>query len=384
MIVDLKTFCQKPTPQNIEEYPTILDILDSLAAEDAKDLRYSFPLMKEEQGFLHDLFCPGKYLLLTRGSMKAELLPTSFSPYSFFRGQSKYYEECKPSLLRENNEVCKEKNMLLSALQEAEMTEALERHPVIINLAVPFVKKGLPYIPNVFYSGLAQHYGIKTTYMDLTNEKWVAAFFATTTYHNDIYAPVEIRKDTAFDDKYGVFYMIRYTKHQDRDLLKDGIHPIGQQYFNRPGRQFGSVIDLSGMQDLHKFDLLEKCFFRHDNECAQLIWKMSFCGRKYWPDDKLACLVKRILKEIRFSKRAIERAHKKAYSYMSLDAFYSMISNYGLCCVDNAPVEFNFIESLEELELWNREGRQRFDEKLIAPRNKTITQEDIIAALLTQ
>ena len=53
----------------------------------------------------------------------------------------------------------------------------------IYALAPDKSRKPIPF--RVGLDGMAQHYGIKTEYMDLTLDPWTAAFFAATKYDDE-------------------------------------------------------------------------------------------------------------------------------------------------------------------------------------------------------
>ena len=56
---------------------------------------------------------------------------------------------------------------------------------------------------------IAQHYEFPTEYMDITNNKWVAAFFAATYKSGNLYLPTE----TGFGNGIGVFYISNDDMH---------------------------------------------------------------------------------------------------------------------------------------------------------------------------
>ena len=89
--------------------------------------------------------------------------PTPFQP--LYRGQSSYYERCLPSLYRRK----------WSDLQKLERLVQIEDFKTILN-DNPEIKDEIEGGLAVNYIGLAQHYGIETNVIDLTNSFGVAAF----------------------------------------------------------------------------------------------------------------------------------------------------------------------------------------------------------------
>lgn len=155
-------------------------------------------------------------------SNESVLVPMGKWHGTYFRGQSVYYDSCRPSLYREDTE----EKRLLSNLQFQEFKLLLESHPVINDLMFNTLRHReikAPIKLSINYEGLAQHYGISTNLLDFTNDKWTSAFFATTSYDavNDIYSPIDESQQL-----YGVFYI--YT--DDSELNSYKMEPIGLNF----------------------------------------------------------------------------------------------------------------------------------------------------------
>ena len=65
---------------------------------------------------------------------------------------------------------------------------------------------------------MAQHYGFDTNYIDISNSKWVAAFFACTGYDTktDTYFPA----GEDYYEGYGVMYVTKDTGNPKSDFFK--------------------------------------------------------------------------------------------------------------------------------------------------------------------
>ena len=222
-MINWRSFDKQPTADTLNDYPTILDILKDVVGQEEEEQIHKLPLNREKSDYFYDWSRTGHYLLMQDSLRKIPvLLPTSRTAFTFYRGQSEYHTKCLPSLYRYEGEKLEEET-LRSYMQTAEMILLMKSHPVI------------RWIESVMYDGLAQHYGIKTCYLDLTNDIWCAAFFAATTY-DGAYHPVVVTKDMSFKKQYGVLYMLDYRVNSENpDFSKDNILPIGLQYFNRPG-----------------------------------------------------------------------------------------------------------------------------------------------------
>lgn len=157
--------------------------------------------------------------------------PTPFQP--LYRGQSSYYERCLPSLYRRK----------WSDSQKLERLVQIEDFKTILN-DNPEIKDEIEGGLAVNYIGLAQHYGIETNVIDLTNSFGVAAFFATSDYDSltQTYRPVMeiVRKGVIYFMPTGIF---NFGPNQDNQVW-----PIGMEAdISAPGMNmtpFDAMIDL--------------------------------------------------------------------------------------------------------------------------------------------
>ena len=354
-MTNLGKYKYKPDENTLGRYPTILDILESLADYEAElnGIR-KYPLSENRQ-WLYRIKEPGHYFAVQslEDPNVMVLFPTGPCAFSLYRGESKDYKECKPSILR----TADEKTLLLSRLQTEELECILRNHPIIgelINRPIVIEKFGVHFWLKVQFEGLAQHYGIATPFLDMTNNKWVAAFFAITNYKDGMYHLVEPSKDQA----YGCLYRWEQPNYREKGL--DVPQPLGMQYFNRPGCQSAFALDMKRLGDLNNRAEVERIYFRHDKEANQLVYDLCQQGRAFFPEDGMEELVGKLKGVKSFSEEAVERCRIKHYGDKTFEEMREMMTMSGMDIIDKPAVGFEKEQIEKELEDWNREGRERY------------------------
>ncbi len=146
-----------------------------------------------------------------------------------YRGENKEYSDFLPSAKRsytKTDHIKKEK--FLSVYQET-----------------PYYQYGITYTDNFGYhmemdlEAVAQHYGFKTVYLDITRQRDVAEFFAYTYYDNGKYYPI-----TDFTQYSPCIYTA--DLHDIYDQKPSSLKLISGQIALRPCRQFAMAINLAG------------------------------------------------------------------------------------------------------------------------------------------
>ena len=152
----------------------------------------------------------------------------------------------------------------------------------------------------VNYEALAQHYGIATNMMDMTNSPLVAAFFATTRYDavSDSYSPIlnTVSKGIIYFAPTGDF--LNFSNN-------NRIWPIGQEALRRPGEQraYAMVMD-----EYSNFNMAHFTFW-HNPESSLRVWELTKGGQMFFPFDPMAEKV-RIMKKYRiYSLDALKNAY---------------------------------------------------------------------------
>ena len=173
-------YWQNKRNELIQKLPTIMDVLDRLSygeekwALDKGPLRCMFPNHTQE----------GLFEIVAGPDGSQRLIPCSLSFNDYYRGESRYNRPCRPSLYRKG---MTDELIFHERLKVCEMSLLIEDYPLtgIFRSGLHVQLRNGRFIPlhlNVDTEALAQHYGIKTDLLDLTVDKFVAAFFATTTY----------------------------------------------------------------------------------------------------------------------------------------------------------------------------------------------------------
>ena len=203
-----------------------------------------------------------------------------------FRGQVKRYTPCVSTAARN---LGIETGLLreLSEAHQARLIVNFIRVEWFVNLvretsAVKSLRAKRVFLDEM---ALAQHYGLPTGYIDLTQSFDVASFFACCRYDSqqELWLPVA--------DGEGVVYSVFW-----RAVPNDyAIRPINLQFFPRPSEQWGWTCELHLGDDFDKLPFVHKFVFKHDLAASQRILVKFSQGRALFPDDPLSELADKIM-----------------------------------------------------------------------------------------
>ena len=211
----------------------------------------------------------------------------------YFRGEPMIYTSCYANIYRD----FKNEKYLLDRLQQIEFEILLRNSPIIdgqSNFNFQIFDKTLVY--QVDFLALSQHYGIATEYLDLTNNLFVALFFAT----HQGNPPVSVFEGD------GVLYCFR-------DENCNNVNTIGMQLFPRPGEQKAFAVKLGLADDFSLYDKLEKYVFKQTVDGTDYINKLFNNGNDLFPKDIILKKVEEIKNKKQFSYQALNEVHLRYF-----------------------------------------------------------------------
>ncbi|WP_292387575.1 FRG domain-containing protein, partial [Mesorhizobium sp.] len=136
-----------------------------------------------------------------------------------------------------------------------------------------------------FEFALAQHYGVPTGYMDLSESFDVACFFATCSLDT-------AGKWRPCTTGSGVLYLLPTER---MPIRPDALQPIGLQMLPRPKEQFGWLIVCGINFDFEDVPGLQLFEFAHDESVSRYFLDMFSFGRSLFPDDAMATVADTIM-----------------------------------------------------------------------------------------
>lgn len=343
------------TKEEISELPTLIDIINHYL-EGEKQIEHRikgsrfeglFPTQVHKGMFEPILMNDGTYIML----------PLSPAQHSYYRGENTYHTKCCPSLYRDGMGKAK---VFLERVKRCEMELMMQDYPITSLFSNSIHAKA----PNgswhqlnfrVGYDGMAQHYGIKTEFLDLTLDPWTAAFFAATTYdfETDTYSPIT---DT---DKYqyGVFYLYNEIPHLFEN--DNRIDVVGMQPMLRPGRQSAYVYRLWSDENFN--DRAQKTLFRHDVEVNKQIFDHVEKGERLFPKEIINDMIRaEIIKGTEFSHKAFNEAKKRYFPKESDNLLMDYLTEMHVTIRDTRERWFTESEKKHAVDYWETYKNELF------------------------
>ena len=210
-----------------------------------------------------------------------------FAVDELFRGQTARHVPMIPSIARGlktsdlgemwRAPIADQAQVILRLAQSWWFSKELDRHPV----AQHAKDQHLDLNP----IGLAQHYGIPTGYLDLSDDFDVSAFFATCRETGQGWQPAE--------EGTGIIYRVSL-----RELKEEAFThylPLGPQSLPRPTEQGAWVAELPMCHSFEGWHGVSRLQFRHERHVAEHFLEMFAGGSKLFPPDPLADVASEIL-----------------------------------------------------------------------------------------
>jgi len=208
-------------------------------------------------------------------------------PPVLFRGQCARYSPSLTSLARGLGTVHVARISELDLIGQAKLAERLirrlwfskelESHPAALWLADQRLES--------FDHALAQHYGIPTGYMDLSESFDVSCFFAT----------CQVDKAGKWQPRVegkGIMYLLPTERIPIRP---DVLQPIGLQVLPRPREQFGWVVVCGIGSDFEDIPGLQMLEFEHSESVGRHFLRMFSDGADLFPPDAMAEIADRVM-----------------------------------------------------------------------------------------
>jgi len=333
------------TAEQIQKLPTMLDVLEYLSVIENQNVQ---SMLGNTIPWL-DLYKDGYYNWVSDKpwTNEAKLMPLSKTPFLLMRGQNDYFPTCVPSLYRKQKNMTDDAFVTLSRIRSAEFMLAYDKHPVIQELRQNCQVEDM---------AIAQHYGFATEYLDITNNKWVAAFFATTRFEENTYLPVE----NGFGRGYGVLYLMKNGVGPLDKELQNRLRILGFQYFQRPSRQNTMAYRMERGENFDNSPVFCRIVFRHNTEASKLVYEYSFRQNRYFPKDTLSEIAREIRKpDYKISMGAIEKSRELGVTF-SDEEIQALLSNYhiGINEYDHPIAGFSMEVIAKEWDEWHNFGRE--------------------------
>jgi hypothetical protein len=176
---------------------------------------------------------------------------------------------------------------------------------------------------------IAQHYGMPTPYLDLTQSIEIASFFACCEYRDNAWQPKSTGK--------GVIYL--FNPIQDSGL-------IGLVTFSRPVLQKAWFVFLPFGVDFETLPQVKKFVFNHTSEGSRYYLEMFNSGNDLFPEDPAEDIAKEVINSGTIPKDFIVEALLKFGCIpenveKTFTAFKDNLNKYcNLAVEDSAPIDF--------------------------------------------
>lgn len=257
-----------------------------------------------------------------------------------YRGQIKEYPVCNANLYRTSNN----NEIFLQICRTVAFELLLEKHPYIKLLKTIRFHGSELYINN---TAIAQHYELKTPYLDLTSNFDVASFFATCEFD-----PITKEYKPYYDSvEPGVIYIYNEMAHfMNEEEIK--FEYLGWQGLPRPEEQKGSIYHLQINEDFASIGGVRKHYFKHSKASSKKIWNHFNKGKVLFPDDVAADLANECKKLLAFRNCEINIAKKRFNQWTQKDftdeQFLKIIEKTRIDIIEKSNLDWTLLMDIKE------------------------------------
>lgn len=325
------------------------------ARRNSADGSNPFPLGRNDREDLYaDLFTNGSTVRYSHG--RVVQYGNNYPIRNFYRGEVKDYSRGK------NNSKCRSSlgrklsNLETEEERKVEFFKAKLKIQSFLNLITQIKQVREWNFGTVFAYIIAQHYGIRTQFLDITDDLAVALFFACCKYTgNGKYQPVSER-DIAENNfgSHAVLYkrIDNLSVAADSEQMAKDILPIGYQPFTRCYKQRGYFIDTMQSGVLVNYDLVadhgfEKLYFKRTSEFAAEIYELFDGGRELFHDRSME-LLSGLIEEIKAGDSFSEDSFAKVYASFGGDKSKDWwLTKLAACGTEIGEPEFELSDDLK-------------------------------------
>lgn len=202
---------------------------------------------------------------------------------NYYRGQLKDYGSCKPTLFRGVSNESKESLLLKEFVSDMQITS--------LNKLIEPLKQVRSWgFGDILTYMIAQHYGIRTRYLDITSNLEVALFFATCMHMgNNRYRPIteeDIERDIGKEGM--IYWRIGELDYIEAIEDRQSILPIGYQPFSRCHKQYGYFMVGDEKFDLNNEPNFNIYYFNRTPKLSREIYEKFDGGKTLFEYDALA------------------------------------------------------------------------------------------------
>lgn len=259
----------------------------------------------------------------------------------YYRGETQIYDKSGTTLSRGLEKYKTDGDKLLYRLVADMRIAEFEHFIKMFRRTGCWEKNGL----TVLTEPLAQHYGLQTDWLDITNDFNTALFFATCSWNRKEkkWYPITRRQIENGDDKnkYGVLFHAPACRVNAENMCNlassnfgndEGlILPIGYQPFMRCHSQYGYGLHMCNSIPLQENGAFERLCFRHSEKLSQAVFDLMDGGRKIYPDEGLnefQDILDRIATATNFSESAFAAALEKNQLSGKADEYRSKLERF--------------------------------------------------------